>query len=70
MNAEQRIKVLEEDLKVLKNEVKAMLLDIREQYLGLQNPFNLSDMLKAQDDIKETAKQVNEMSANSRNRPR
>ena len=42
MNEEQRIKLLEEELKILKNEVKTILLDIREQYLNIQNPFNLS----------------------------
>jgi hypothetical protein len=42
MNDEQRIRVLEEELKVLKNEVKAVLLDLREQYLNIQNPFNAS----------------------------
>jgi hypothetical protein len=42
MNEEQRIKVLEEELKVLKNEVKTVLLDLREQYLNIQNPFNNS----------------------------
>jgi hypothetical protein len=42
MNEEQRIKLVEEELKILKNEVKTILLDIREQYLNIQNPFNLS----------------------------
>ncbi len=42
MNEEQRIKLLEEELKILKNEVKTILLDIREQYLNIQNPFNLN----------------------------
>jgi len=42
MNDEQRIRVLEEELKVLKNEVKSVLLDLREQYLNIQNPFNSS----------------------------
>ncbi len=42
MNEEQRIKLLEEELKILKNEVKTILLDIREQYLNIQNPFNFS----------------------------
>lgn len=40
MNEEQRIKLLEEEFKILKNEVKSILLDIREQYLNIQNPFN------------------------------
>jgi hypothetical protein len=42
MNDEQRIRVLEEELKVLKNEIKSVLLDLREQYLNIQNPFNSS----------------------------
>jgi len=42
MNDEQRIRVLEEELKVLKNEIKSVLLDLREQYLNIQNPFNTS----------------------------
>lgn len=42
MNEEQRIKLLEEELKILKNEVKTILLDIREQYLNIQNPFNMN----------------------------
>ena len=42
MNDEQRIRVLEEELKVLKNEIKSVLLDLREQYLNIQNPFNIS----------------------------
>lgn len=42
MNDEQRIRVLEEELKVLKNEIKSVLLDLREQYLNIQNPFNAS----------------------------
>ncbi|MCX6007643.1 MAG: hypothetical protein NTZ34_10380 [Chloroflexi bacterium] len=42
MNEEQRIKLVEEELKILKNEVKTILLDIREQYLNIQNPFNIN----------------------------
>jgi len=41
MNPEQRIKALEDEVKVLKNEVKTVLLDIREHYLSLENPFSL-----------------------------
>jgi len=41
MNPEQRIKALEDEVKVLKNEIKTVLLDIREHYLGLENPFSL-----------------------------
>lgn len=44
MNEEQRIKLMEEELKILKNEVKTILLDIREQYLNIQNPFNVNMM--------------------------
>lgn len=40
MKDEQRIKALEEEIKVLKNEIKTVLLDLREQYLSVQNPFN------------------------------
>jgi hypothetical protein len=40
MKDEQRIKALEEEIKVLKNEIKMVLLDLREQYLNVQNPFN------------------------------
>jgi hypothetical protein len=40
MKDEQRIKALEEAVNVLKNEIKMVLLDLREQYLNVQNPFN------------------------------
>jgi len=40
MKDEQRIKTLEEELKVLKNEIKTVLLDLREQQLNAENPFN------------------------------
>jgi len=43
MDVNQRLKVLEDETKVLKAEVKSVLLDIREQYLNNQNPFNNSD---------------------------
>ena len=39
MGLEQRIAALEDEIKVLKNEIKAVLLDIREHYLHLSNPF-------------------------------
>ncbi len=42
MKDEQRIKTLEEEVKVLKNEIKTVLLDLREQYLSIQNPFGSS----------------------------
>jgi len=40
MNPEQRIKAVEDELKILKNEIKNVLLDIREHYLDLENPFS------------------------------
>jgi hypothetical protein len=40
MATEERIKALEDEIKILKNEIKAVLLDLREQYLNIQNPFN------------------------------
>ncbi|MGD9116282.1 MAG: hypothetical protein PVJ61_03775 [Dehalococcoidia bacterium] len=49
MNPEQRIKALEDEVKVLKNEVKAVLLDIREHYLGLENPFSLHRVTPGQE---------------------
>jgi len=39
-NQIKRIQALEDEMKVLKNEVKTVLLDIREQYLNLESPFN------------------------------
>ncbi len=35
-----RIAKLENEIKVLKNEVQAVLLDLRESYLNMENPFN------------------------------
>jgi hypothetical protein len=35
-----KISKLESEIKVLKNEVQAVLLDLRESYLNVQNPFN------------------------------
>lgn len=49
MNPEQRIKALEDEVKVLKNEVKTVLLDIREHYLGLENPFSLHRVTPGQE---------------------
>jgi hypothetical protein len=72
MKDDQRIKVLEEELKVLKNEVHAVLLDLREQYLNLQNPFNQSFVPSAGSQIKgmqeenaeiEATAEVNEVNA-------
>jgi hypothetical protein len=37
-----RIAKLESEIKVLKNEVQAVLLDLRESYLNVQNPFNVA----------------------------
>jgi len=38
--ANDKIAKLESEIKVLKNEVQAVLLDLRESYLNVQNPFN------------------------------
>ncbi len=35
-----KITKLENEIKVLKNEVQAVLLDLRESYLNMENPFN------------------------------
>jgi hypothetical protein len=40
--ANDKISKLENEIKVLKNEVQAVLLDLRESYLNVQNPFNSS----------------------------
>jgi hypothetical protein len=40
---------MEEELKILKNEMQTVLLDIREQYLNLQNPFNTVALLEAKE---------------------
>jgi hypothetical protein len=37
-----KITKLENEIKVLKNEVQAVLLDLRESYLNMENPFNSS----------------------------
>ena len=39
-DVQHRVADLENEIKVLKNEIKAILLDIREQYLNAENPFN------------------------------
>jgi hypothetical protein len=49
VNVDQRVKVMEEELKILKNEMQTVLLDIREQYLNLQNPFNTVALLEAKE---------------------
>jgi hypothetical protein len=36
----EKITRLENEIKVLKNEVQAVLLDLRESYLNMENPFN------------------------------
>lgn len=38
--ANDKITKLENEIKVLKNEVQAVLLDLRESYLNMENPFN------------------------------
>jgi hypothetical protein len=58
MKDEQRIKALEEEVKVLKNEIKMVLLDLREQYLNVQNPFNYGAAPGAGNDV--TANQAME----------
>jgi hypothetical protein len=40
-DVQHRVAELENEIKVLKNEIKAILLDIREQYLNSENPFNI-----------------------------
>jgi hypothetical protein len=49
VNVDQRVKVMEEELKILKNEMQTVLLDIREQYLNLQNPFNSVALMEAKE---------------------
>jgi len=44
-NKNPRIKNLEDEVKILKNEIQQILLDIREQYLNYQNPFNVEPRL-------------------------
>ena len=39
-DVQHRVTDLENEIKVMKNEIKAILLDIREQYLNTENPFN------------------------------
>jgi hypothetical protein len=38
--ANDKVAKLENEIKVLKNEVQAVLLDLRESYLNMENPFN------------------------------
>ena len=40
MDIKDKVAQLEDEIKVLKNEVQAVLLDIRENYLNRENPFN------------------------------
>jgi len=40
MDIKDKVTQLEDEIKVLKNEVQAVLLDIRENYLNRENPFN------------------------------
>jgi hypothetical protein len=39
-SANDKITKIENEIKVLKNEVQAVLLDLRESYLNMENPFN------------------------------
>ena len=39
-DVQHRLTDMENEIKVMKNEIKAILLDIREQYLNAENPFN------------------------------
>jgi hypothetical protein len=41
-NPNDKMTKLENEIKVLKNEVQAVLLDLRESYLNMENPFNTS----------------------------
>jgi archaellum component FlaD/FlaE len=41
METNDRIAHLESDIKILKNEVQAVLLDLRDKYLEVDNPFNV-----------------------------
>lgn len=47
---QHRVTDLETEIKVLKNEIKAILLDIREQYLNAENPFNVAAQAKGSTD--------------------
>jgi hypothetical protein len=40
MELNERVDKLEDEVKIVKNEVQAVLLDIRENYLNRENPFN------------------------------
>ncbi len=42
MELNDRVSQLEDEIKLLKNEVQAVLLDLRESYLNLENPFSQS----------------------------
>ncbi len=47
MELNDRVSQLEDEIKILKNEVQAVLLDLRESYTNLENPFNLAGMAVA-----------------------
>lgn len=47
MELNDRVSQLEDEIKILKNEVQAVLLDLRESYTNLENPFNLATMAAA-----------------------
>ncbi len=47
MELNDRVSQIEDELKILKNEVQAVLLDLRESYMSLENPFNLAELAVA-----------------------
>lgn len=47
MELNDRVSQLEDEIKILKNEIQAVLLDLRESYTDLENPFNLAAMAVA-----------------------
>lgn len=47
MELNDRVSQIEDELKIMKNEVQAVLLDLRESYTNLENPFNLAAMAVA-----------------------
>ncbi len=47
MELNDRVSQLEDEIKILKNEVQAVLLDLRESYTNLENPFNLAGIAVA-----------------------
>jgi hypothetical protein len=64
-----KITKLENEIKVLKNEVQAVLLDLRESYLNMENPFNSSPRSAATQSIVITERApVKEMPADKSSR--